>query len=106
MTEKKSKMAPMDLSEEVMSRLFSDVADDPQYRPVPGELDQFFNSRVWTCLQRAGEKRIAVLMRHAIDPTITKERHLELCTMIAALRWWLNTRANLFEAQAQRPQAK
>ena len=90
---------PLEMTDELMLKLFTLVAEDPEFRPHKGEVDQFFQSRIWKAIEHEAQMRLANLYRNAAQPGINPAVHARITGAIYTQEWWLNLRDNVFAAR-------
>lgn len=92
-------VSPLDMTDELMQKLFALVAEDPEFRPHKGEVDQFFESRIWKAIEHEAQMRLVTLYRNAAQPGINPVLHARITGAIYSQEWWLNLRNNVFAAR-------
>lgn len=90
---------PLEMTDELMRKLFATIAEDPEFRPWKAEVDGFFGSRIWETIEREGQMLLAGLYRQAATTPMTPGRHAEITAAIRMMEWWLNLRNNVFAAR-------
>lgn len=90
---------PIEMTDDMMQEMFEAIAYDPEFRPWKGEVDQFFDSRIWKVIEKAAQMRLANLYRNAAKPGIDPILHARITGAIYNAEWWLNLRDNVFAAR-------